>query len=49
MSVNNSLVCYLLEKYGSDKIKNKYLPELASGKARCIFFVGASLDLMHLI
>ncbi len=32
MSVNNSLVCYLLEKYGSDKIKNKYLPELASGK-----------------
>ena len=32
MSVNNSLVCYLLEKYGSDKIKNKYLSELASGK-----------------
>ena len=31
MSVNNSLVCYLLEKYGSDFIKDKYLKNLASG------------------
>jgi len=31
MSVNNSLVCYLLEKYGSDFIKDKYLKKLASG------------------
>ena len=32
MSVNNSLVCYLLEKYGSEYIKDKYLSVLASGK-----------------
>jgi len=32
MSVNNSLVCYLLEKYGSDFQKEKYLKPLASGK-----------------
>jgi Acyl-CoA dehydrogenases len=30
MSVNNSLVCYLLEKYGSDFIKNNYLNKLAT-------------------
>ena len=32
MSVNNSLVCYLLEKYGSDFIKDKYLKRLATGE-----------------
>jgi len=32
MSVNNSLVCSLLEKYATDTIKNKYLTLLASGK-----------------
>ena len=32
MSVNNSLVCYLLESFGSDYIKEKYLTQLASGK-----------------
>lgn len=32
MSVNNSLVCYGLEKWGSDYIKDKYLRPLASGK-----------------
>ncbi|MCU7497283.1 MAG: acyl-CoA dehydrogenase [Ignavibacteria bacterium] len=32
MSVNNSLVCYGLEKYGSDFIKDKYLKALASGE-----------------
>ena len=31
MSVNNSLVCYLLEKFASDHIKEKYLKSLASG------------------
>jgi len=31
MSVNNSLVCYLLNKYGSDFIKKNYLTKLASG------------------
>ena len=32
MSVNNSLVCYLLEKYASKELKEKYLKPLASGK-----------------
>jgi len=32
MSVNNSLVCYLLEKYGSDSIRDKYLKKLACGE-----------------
>ncbi len=32
MSVNNSLVCYLLEKFGSDHIREKYLKPLASGE-----------------
>lgn len=31
MSVNNSLVCYGLEKYGSNYIKEKYLIPLATG------------------
>lgn len=32
MSVNNSLVCYGLEKYGSAYIKEKYLTPLAKGE-----------------
>ncbi len=32
MSVNNSLVCWGLEKYGSDAQKEKYLKPLASGE-----------------
>ncbi|WP_114747848.1 acyl-CoA dehydrogenase family protein [Pleomorphovibrio marinus] len=32
MSVNNSLVCWGLEKYGSEKQKEKYLKRLASGE-----------------
>ncbi len=32
MSVNNSLVCYGLEKYSSDFIKQKYLVPLAKGE-----------------
>ena len=32
MSVNNSLVCWGLEKYGSEEQKQKYLVPLASGK-----------------
>jgi alkylation response protein AidB-like acyl-CoA dehydrogenase len=32
MSVNNSLVCWGLEKYGSEEQKMKYLVDLASGK-----------------
>jgi alkylation response protein AidB-like acyl-CoA dehydrogenase len=32
MSVNNSLVCWGLEKYGSEEQKEKYLTRLASGE-----------------
>ena len=32
MSVNNSLVCWGIEKYGSEDQKKKYLPDLATGK-----------------
>ncbi len=32
MSVNNSLVCWGIEKYGSEAQKQKYLPRLASGE-----------------
>lgn len=33
VSVNNSLVCYGLQKYGTEAQKEKYLPKLASGQA----------------
>lgn len=36
VSVNNSLVCYGIEKYGSEEQKQKYLTKLATGE-----FVGA--------
>ena len=36
VSVNNSLVCYGLEKYGNEEQKQKYLTKLATGE-----FVGA--------
>jgi len=32
MSVNNSLVCYGIGKYGTKEQKNKYLPDLATGR-----------------
>ncbi|GAB3301479.1 acyl-CoA dehydrogenase family protein [Hymenobacter tenuis] len=32
MSVNNSLVCWGLEQYGSEEQKRKYLPRLTSGE-----------------
>ena len=32
MSVNNSLVCWGIEKYGSETLKLKYLPRLATGQ-----------------
>ena len=32
MSVNNSLVCYLIEKHASNYLKEKYLSDLATGK-----------------
>jgi alkylation response protein AidB-like acyl-CoA dehydrogenase len=33
MSVNNSLVCYGIQKYASEELKQKYLVPLASGEA----------------
>jgi len=32
MSVNNSLVCWGIEKYGNEEQKRKYLPKLTSGE-----------------
>jgi len=32
MSVNNSLVCWGIEKYGTEKQKQKYLPQLTAGE-----------------
>ena len=32
MSAHNSLVCWGLETYGEEEVKEKYLPQLASGK-----------------
>lgn len=32
LSVHNSLPCYGIQKYGSEEQKEKYLPDLASGK-----------------
>ena len=33
ISVNNSLVCYGIEKFGNKKQKNKYLPKLSTGES----------------
>ena len=41
MSVNNSLVCYLLEKFASDHLKEKYLKPLASGNKLGAFSLSA--------
>ena len=32
MSVNNSLICWGIEKFGSEEQKQKYLPDLATGR-----------------
>ncbi len=47
MSVNNSLVCWPLETYGSEHIKRKYLTPLAAGEqlgAYCLSEPGAGTD-----
>lgn len=41
MSVNNSLVCYGLEKYGTKEQKEKYLTPLAQGKKNGELYIGA--------
>jgi alkylation response protein AidB-like acyl-CoA dehydrogenase len=43
MSVNNSLVCWGLEKYGDEDQKNKYLTPLAQGKKDGELYIGAFL------
>ncbi|PID81201.1 acyl-CoA dehydrogenase [bacterium DOLJORAL78_65_58] len=47
MSVNNSLVCWPLEKYGTEEQKEKWLKPLASGQklgAYCLSEPGAGTD-----
>ena len=43
MSVNNSLVCWGLEAYGSEEQKQKYLTPLAQGKKDGALYIGAFL------
>src|SRR6195256_5651879 len=43
MSVNNSLVCYGLQEYGSEAQKKKYLTPLAQGKKDNELYIGAFL------
>ncbi len=43
MSVNNSLVCFGLEKYGTGEQKKKYLVPLAQGKKDGELYIGAFL------
>ncbi len=41
MSVNNSLVCYGLQAFGSEEQKQKYLTPLAKGKKNGELYIGA--------
>lgn len=41
MSVNNSLVCYGLQEYGSEEQKQKYLKPLAQGIKNSELYIGA--------
>ena len=43
MSVNNSLVCYGIEAFGSEEQKKKYLTPLAQGKKDGELYIGAFL------
>jgi alkylation response protein AidB-like acyl-CoA dehydrogenase len=43
MSVNNSLVCYGLNEYGTEEQKRKYLTPLAQGKKEGELYIGAFL------
>src|SRR5687767_2133657 len=43
MSVNNSLVCWGLEKFGTEEQKEKYLVPLAHGKKNDQLYTGAFL------
>ncbi|HUR67333.1 MAG TPA: acyl-CoA dehydrogenase family protein [Chitinophagaceae bacterium] len=41
MSVNNSLVCYGLQQYGTEEQKQKYLTPLAQGRKNDELYIGA--------
>jgi alkylation response protein AidB-like acyl-CoA dehydrogenase len=41
MSVNNSLVCYGLQEFGTEEQKQKYLTPLAQGKKDGKLYIGA--------
>src|SRR5258705_12955428 len=43
MSVNNSLVCYGLQEFGTEEQKQKYLTPLAQGKKDGELYIGAFL------
>ena len=43
MSVNNSLVCFGLQEYGTEEQKQKYLVPLANGKKNGELYIGAFL------
>ena len=43
MSVNNSLVCYGIEAFGTEEQKKKYLTPLAQGKKNGELYIGAFL------
>src|SRR5215831_11226162 len=43
MSVNNSLVCFGLQEYGTEEQKQKYLVPLATGKKDGKLYIGAFL------
>ncbi len=43
MSVNNSLVCWGLDQYGTEEQKNTYLKPLAQGKKNGELYIGAFL------
>jgi len=43
MSVNNSLVCYGLQEYGTEEQKQQYLVPLAQGKKNDDLYIGAFL------
>jgi alkylation response protein AidB-like acyl-CoA dehydrogenase len=43
MSVNNSLVCYGLQEFGTEEQKQKYLVPLAQGKKEGKLYIGAFL------
>ncbi|MBK8711208.1 MAG: acyl-CoA dehydrogenase [Niastella sp.] len=43
MSVNNSLVCYGLQEFGTEEQKQKYLVPLAQGKKDAVLHIGAFL------